>query len=195
MAHKKIIFVIVERPSDETALGVLLSKIYDKETVYIHIWHGDITSDIKTNPSNIISKIGNAVKGYAKSQHFGNKNFAEIIHITDMDGAYIPARFIAENKNSKENVYTLKEIYTPNRESMIRRNAQKRDNIDKLCTCNQVWKIPYSIYYMACNLEHVLYRKLNSTAEEKEKDSYKFAKAYKNNIDGFLSLSVNQNFP
>ena len=36
-----------------------------------------------------------------------------------MDGAYIPDRFIAENKNSKENVYALKEICTPNRESMI----------------------------------------------------------------------------
>lgn len=30
VARKKIVFVIVEGPSDEEALGVLLNRIYDK---------------------------------------------------------------------------------------------------------------------------------------------------------------------
>lgn len=34
MARKKIVFVIVEGPSDDTALGVLLSKIFDKDMVH-----------------------------------------------------------------------------------------------------------------------------------------------------------------
>ena len=44
MARKKIVFVIVEGPSDDEALGVLFSKVYDKDSVYVHIMHGDITS-------------------------------------------------------------------------------------------------------------------------------------------------------
>jgi len=45
MPSKKIVFIIVEGPSDDTALGVLLNKIYDPAFVHVHITHGDITSD------------------------------------------------------------------------------------------------------------------------------------------------------
>ena len=65
LSRKKVLFVIVEGPSDETALGVLLNRLFDQNAVYVHIWHGDVTSDIKSTPSNIISKVGNAVKSYA----------------------------------------------------------------------------------------------------------------------------------
>ena len=44
MARKKIIYVIVEGPSDDEALGVILNRLYDKNAVYVEITHGDITS-------------------------------------------------------------------------------------------------------------------------------------------------------
>lgn len=50
MARKKIVFVIVEGASDESALGVLLSQIYDKDSVYVHIMHGDITAKKGVSP-------------------------------------------------------------------------------------------------------------------------------------------------
>ena len=34
MARKKIVLVIVEGPSDDTALGIALNQVYDRETVY-----------------------------------------------------------------------------------------------------------------------------------------------------------------
>ena len=37
MAHKKVVLVIVEEPSDDTALGIMLNQIYDKNSVYVHI--------------------------------------------------------------------------------------------------------------------------------------------------------------
>jgi hypothetical protein len=40
VARRKIVFLIVEGPSDDEALGVLLNQIYDKNTVYVHITHG-----------------------------------------------------------------------------------------------------------------------------------------------------------
>ena len=62
MAHKKIVYVIVEGPSDETALGVALSKVFDKETVYVEMTHGDITTRKGVDTSNIFSKIGDMVR-------------------------------------------------------------------------------------------------------------------------------------
>lgn len=37
MPRKKIVFVIVEGPSDEEALGVLLNRIYDSKAVYVQV--------------------------------------------------------------------------------------------------------------------------------------------------------------
>ena len=53
MARKKIVFVIVEGPSDDSALGVILSRLYDKNTVHVEITHGDITSESTAKPENI----------------------------------------------------------------------------------------------------------------------------------------------
>lgn len=52
MARKKIIFVIVEGPPDETTLGYALSKLCDKEQVYVHVVHYDnLSIFIKEEPS------------------------------------------------------------------------------------------------------------------------------------------------
>jgi hypothetical protein len=41
---------------------------------------------------------------------------------------------------------------------------------------------------MSCNLDHVLYNKLNSSDVEKEADSLNFAKKYKDKIPGFIKF-------
>lgn len=43
MARKKIVFVIVEGPSDDDAIGYFLDKLFDKNTVYVQVMHCDIT--------------------------------------------------------------------------------------------------------------------------------------------------------
>lgn len=97
MARKKIVFVIVEGPSDDAALGVILNRLFDKSKVHIEIMHGDVTTDLSITPENIINKLGNIVKGYAKSMHFKQEHFQQVIHLVDMDGAFIPDRAIVEN--------------------------------------------------------------------------------------------------
>ena len=105
MAKRKIVFVIVEGPSDDEALGVLLSKIYDKDSVYVHIMHGDITTQA---------------------------DFKEIIHIVDMDGAYAPDSAVIEEAEAVKPVYSVTEIRTANPDGIISRNVRKRENIDRL---------------------------------------------------------------
>ncbi|MBQ4601896.1 MAG: hypothetical protein IJB24_03455 [Clostridia bacterium] len=101
-------------PSEEEALDVILNRIFDNETVYVHIMHCDITTQNRVTPQTILKKIGDEIRGYAVSNHFKKDNFKEIIHLVDTDGAYIPDANViqddsadilvhSENKNTDKN--------------------------------------------------------------------------------------------
>lgn len=194
MAKRKIVFVIVEGPSDDEALGILFSKIYDKNSVYVHIMHGDITTQSGVNSSNIVSKVENCVKQYATQNHYKFSDFKEIIHIVDMDGAYIPDSAVVYDSVAAKPIYSTTEIRSANPTGILNRNKIKRENIDRLKSTGLIWKLPYGIYYMSCNLDHLLYGKLNSSDEEKEDDAYAFAKKYRNDIPGFLEYIGESDF-
>lgn len=189
MTKRKIIFVIVEGPSDRNALGVLLSNIYDKDQIFIYVTHGDITSSWEVTPANIATEICKYVKDYKNMNHFKKGDFKEVIHIVDMDGAYIPDAAIIHDENAAKVIYSTKDIRTRDPKMIIGRNQHKRANIERLKSMKYVWgTIPYSVYYMSCNLDHVLYNKLNSSDEEKEADSLKFAEKYEHDVPGFINM-------
>lgn len=194
MARKKIVFVIVEGPSDRAALALILTKLFDSQTVHVHIMHRDITTERGVSSSNILLKIADELKQFANSSHLNNGHFQEIIHLVDMDGAYIPDAAIVEDPSAKHPVYSVTEIHTANKSSIAQRNLQKRSNLDKLLQTKAIWNIPYSVYYMSCNLDHALYGKLNSNNEEKESDAHAFAKQYRNNAPGFLKYISESDF-
>lgn len=195
MARKKIVFVIVEGPSDDEALGVILSRLYDKNAVHVEIMHGDITSDRSISANNIVAKIGNVVRGYAKLNHYKAADFQEVIHLLDMDGTFIDETAIIADKMEKKPFYTTTEIRTANPEQMIERNKRKSENINRICFMGKIWNsVPYRAYYMSANLDHVLYNKLNSSDDDKERDAYIFAKRYKDNLDEFLTFISDSDF-
>ena len=194
MAKRKIVFVIVEGPSDDEALGVLFSKIYDKDSVYVHIMHGDITTQSGVTPTNIVSKVGNCVRQYASQNHYKASDFKEVIHIVDTDGVYAPDSVVIEDPKAVKPVYSVTEIHTANPTGIINRNKTKRENINRLNSTGKVWSLPYSIYYMSCNFDHALYGILNSSDEEKEENAYAFARKYRGDIPGFLKFILDSDF-
>lgn len=195
MAHKKIVFVIVEGPSDETALGAILSGIYGVNKVHIHITHGDITTDSKIKSDGIVKKLAAIVKEYANSMHFTRNDFQQVIHLVDMDGAYIPDTAVIENAEANRCIYSLSDIQASRPANIRLRNRHKQDIINRISKLNKVWvSIPYSAYYMSCNLDHVLYGKLNSSDEDKESDAYDFVCKYKDDLDGFLAYISDSEF-
>jgi hypothetical protein len=194
LARKKVVLVIVEGSSDDTALGLTLNQVLDQDSVYIHIMHGDITTRNGINSKNIISKIGTVVKEYAKSQHYTAKQFKQIIHIVDTDGTYIPDDNVIGDTTCQNPMYESDGIHTKDAKGIIDRNEKKRDNLFRLRSCGDIWAVPYSVYYMSCNLDHVLHDKRNSTVEEKENDAYAFAKRFKNNSDGFVKFICESSF-
>lgn len=195
MARKKIVLVIVEGPSDDSALGVILNRLFDKNTVHVEIMYGDITTDTSIDPGYIVKALGDVVKRYADSMHFKQLHFQQVIHLIDMDGAYVPDTCVIENPAAEKPLYSLTEIQTANREKFLLRNKHKRSKIDKICTMQKVWgSIPYRAYYMSSNLDHALYGKLNSSDNDKENDAYNFARRYKDDIDSFLKYISDSDF-
>ena len=123
LARKKIVFIIVEGPSDDEALGVIFSRLYDKQSVHVEITHGDIISDDKSNPKNIVIKVCELVKQYCKNNHFTKKDFLEVIHIMDTDGAYISDDYIIENESVTDRpLYLLTGIETKHPSDIKNRN-------------------------------------------------------------------------
>lgn len=194
MTRKKVVFIIVEGPSDDTALAAIFNKFFDKNKTYVHITHGDITTRNNVNSDHIISTIGNEVSKYAANNHLKSKDFQEIIHIIDTDGAYISDCFIIEDGNVTDTIYYEDSIRVKNRNKIIRRNSQKKGNLNRLCTCNRIWNVPYKAYYMSCNLDHALYNRLNLTDEEKEDLAFKFADDYSNDIPRFIDFITKSSF-
>ena len=54
---------------------------------------------------------------------------AEIVHIVDTDGAFIPDSFIFSDESLEKVMYKDDGIYARDRESLIRRNNIKRANL------------------------------------------------------------------
>ena len=194
MPSKKIVFVIVEGPSDDVALGYFLEKIYDSSLVHFHIMHCDITTERNVNSANILNKVGGVVKVYKNSNHLKTSDFREIIHIIDMDGAYIPDEAILLDENAKKVIYSEANITTDNVQGIKDRNRSKRSCVDKLSSTPKLCGIPYQSYYMSCNLDHVLYNKLNTSDEEKENNAYDFVRNYKDDVNGFVEYMTESDF-
>ena len=195
MARKKIVFVIVEGPSDDTALGVMFNRLYDRNLVHIEITHGDITTRDWAESANIASRIGNLVKLYAAKNHFKATDFQEVIHLVDTDGVFIPPEAVVEDSSCTEPFYTLLEIRTANPDSIRKRNVSKSKTLSRMIALNQVWKtIPYHVFFFSCCLDHVLHNKQNSNDTEKEADAYAFAKHYRNHIQDFLNFICDSDF-
>ena len=193
MPRKKIVFVIVEGPSDEEALGVLLNRIYDSKAVYVQVMHCDITTELDVNTGNVVAKIGDVVKKYA-GRTFKPGDFCRIIHITDTDGAFIPDDAVVEDAAAVKPLYSATEIRTQRKSGIENRNLRKRECLNRLSSASRIWGVPYQIYYMSCNLDHALYGKLNSTDYEKEADAFAFAKKYRDDIPSFMKYISESDF-
>ena len=194
MARKKIVFVIVEGPSDDEALGVLFEKLFDQTTVFVHITHGDITSDPGVDPHFIVSNVTNIVKAYAKSNHLTNSHFQQIIHIVDTDGAFVTNDHIVEDSSAEKPIYSLTEIRTANVHGLQMRNERKKKSLSRLSRLQAIWNIPYQVYYMSCNLDHVLHNIQNLTDEEKEKKALAFVKQYRDKLGAFVQFLSESEF-
>ena len=192
MASKKVIFIIVEGPSDESALGFQFDHFFEKDKVFVDVIHGDITTLEGVSFSNIINKINDEINNEIKRQRFKKKDICRIIHIIDIDGVFIDDENIVFQSNCDKPIYEDECILTSCIDRIKKRNEQKKQILLRLFSNSVIAKIPYKAFYMSVNLDHVLYNKRNLTDEEKEDEAYLFAKKYKDDLNGFVEYINSQ---
>lgn len=190
MKSKKVVLFIVEGPSDQSALSVILSKIFDQVEVYVYVVHGDVTAENGATPQNIARKVNAFIKDHMSTYRLRKADMLQVVHLMDTDGAYVPDDVVTVPKT----VYNPGQIIAANRQQIIDRNRQKRANMDRLALEPAIAGIPYLAIYMSCNLDHVLYNKLNSHDLDKRKDSIAFARKYRNDIEAFISFINDSDF-
>lgn len=192
---KKLILILVEGPSDKESLEDVLSKIVENSKVKFAIFHGDITSDFKTNIKNVSKKIEEKVEEFLNNSKglYELDDIQLIVHIVDTDACSIDEDRIIESPDEK---YLNDKVYVKNKSFIVNRNIHKRNLLKYISTLNNIsFKSfgnvckRYNAYYMSCNLEHVLHDNSNiKTDVEKEYYSMKFAFQYLNNTEEFIKF-------
>lgn len=192
---RKYVLVIVEGPSDKAALDILFARFCAPKKTETIVVHGDITSDINVSESNIVSKVCQYIKDFVTSYKLRKTDILRVVHIIDMDGAFVSDGRIILDESLDAIVYTDTDIRANDVSKVKTRNAHKRSNIEKLLCTHVMWKdIPYCLYYMSCDLDHALYNKRGSDDFSKERDAHIFAKKYKDDIPGFVKFISDSDF-
>ena len=124
MAKKKVMLFIVEGPTDETSLSTVLNRIFSSSTVKFQVVHGDILTRDFTSPDKIVAAVWEQVKEFMGSI-YRKSDICRIVHLTDMDGVFIPDDAVVEDDSMKIDdspYYTETQIQTPNRAGILNRN-------------------------------------------------------------------------
>lgn len=186
---KKVIFVIVEGPTDEDALSPILKPIFSSSEVHFHVIHGDITTEDGISGSNAKSYVAKRISAEMKRYAYRDGDILQIVHFIDTDGAFIPPEKVKQ-RTEKGTAYYWDCIETSTVDSIIRRNQQKSAVVSSLCSTGKMkGRIPYSIYYFSRNMEHALHNiSSDLTNDQKEELADKFAEKYEHNPAAFLSF-------
>jgi hypothetical protein len=191
---KKVILFIVEGPTDEETLSPALKKTFQREDVRFHVVHGDMTSNWSVSGNNAVKTVYEHIEVERKRYGIEKKDILKVIHLVDIDGAFIPAdKVISGTKGAIQ--YFDDRIETADPEGVVDRNTRKSQVLHRLCTADAVGKVPYSIYYFSRNLEHVLHND-NGDLTDDEKINYAdaFADRYGSDQKGFQAFISSDDF-
>jgi hypothetical protein len=192
---KKIALFIVEGITDEISLGLILSKIIEKDKIVrFKIINGDMTTQNGVNLSNIYMKITNYIKDFISRDIYKKSDILNVIHLVDTDGVYINDDLILENKlESLE--YSTECIYTKNIDHIKKRNKQKSQILNKLISTNIIYtNLPYRVYFFSSNLEHVLHNKQRVSPFQKRKYAELFVDKFITDPVSFIEFINREEF-
>lgn len=178
----------MEGPSDEAALGTIMTDYFSNEFIHFQVVHGDITSDNESSIETIVKRISDIIDDVQCKYHYLCDDMIQIVHLVDLDGTFIPEGAVRE-EDVEEVKYYEDHIGTTNRDRICARNRRKAEILFKLYRTGRIRDIPYRLYYNSCNLEHVLYGELkNFTDEEKQIMSDDFADTYDGKVEEFIEF-------
>ena len=185
MAKKKVVLFIVEGVCDEMALALPLEKLFSSELVKVEVYGGDITSDYSSK--SVVARVGDCVKKHSAEYKYQVQDYAEVVLLTDMDGAYISEDLIRQDDSYSKAHYSENGIRYCNPERLHKSHLVKQQSLNQLISLDKVVRtIPFSVYFFACNLDHVLSNNANLLQKEKMKKAEEFRAKYVEDEKGFL---------
>lgn len=194
--NKRVVFVLVEGDSEKISLTPAFEQAFPKKKVVVSPYYGDITTDKFGNLEGIKERIYVALREGLRQYSLDYDDVAEIIHLVDTDGAYLENKRVIENANLKKTQYNAKKccINTSNKYSLEKRNQYKRDTIDYLVGTDSLFGIPYRVFYMSCNLDHVLHDNPNLKSRDKRPMAKSFAAKYCKDYAEFIDFIAHSSF-
>jgi hypothetical protein len=90
MATKKVKLFIVEGPSEETAFALIFQRLFSNDSVWFDVVHGDITTNLNGKPARDALR-DQVIEYVTKQQAYNWTDVVEIVHIVDIDGAFVPS--------------------------------------------------------------------------------------------------------
>lgn len=185
---RKVVLILVEGASDKTALG-LIEKFYRSRNLKVYITNGDITSNGTTTFTNCTDSLKEIVREFREDKKLEKEDISEIIHIIDTDGAFIPDDCIVVDKTLSDFYYTLDCIRANSKKKVKNRNDRKIEIIQKLLATKIIDKtIKYRMFYMSCNLDHILHNEMNLDNTLKVQKAFEFRRKFNNNKSGFIEF-------
>lgn len=189
---KKVILILAEGISDEDSLIRYFKEIKKSRNIAFEIARCDVTilphTKTKNPKTHVVDQINNFLD--TNTNRYIKEDIEEVIHIVDLDGAFISDNFIHEDKNIENIQYSNNSIVCQNKDSIVKRNETKRKSINTLSTTTKVKNLNYKMYYFSRNLEHVLHNisSSNLTNDDKKRLSKDFKRRYRGNIEGFKNF-------
>ena len=167
MPKKRVVLFLVEGVNDKTALAVPLEKLITTENIKFDITdkNGDITS--RYSEKSIAARVGDCVKKHCEEYKYKREDFAEVVLLIDMDGAYINAEAILKDESCIDPYYNSHNILYWHPDRLYESHIMKQQNLNRLVSLPYVLKtIPFSVYFFSSNLDHVIVEMRNENAEK-----------------------------
>lgn len=192
----KIILFLVEGKSDQRSLALTMHRLLSD--VDFRIVRTDITSDYDTTKENVEEKIFEQISFFlAENPSIRITDISHVIQIADTDATFIDDDMVEFDSNHEDAYVENNKILTSDPIGIRERNKRKAEVLKALsakriisdksrinnCSEDKIVKLKYRIYYMSCDLEHVLHNKTNCSKEEKIELSEDFRRLSARNID------------
>lgn len=204
--EKRVVLILVEGPSDENALLEPMQAALDftangalpearalafhcgVTTVRPFSWEAAFA--VKDRVRDTVRQF--VVDRIASRHEYEWTDLDRIIHIVDLDGAFIPNECIVEG-DCDGFAYGRDSITARDTARVVDRNERKSAALLELAGTRELkhrkHAVPYRVYFMSRNLEHALYGSVREFSDdEKRQLSAAFGKKYRNDPEGFINL-------
>lgn len=199
---KKVILLIVEGPSDKTALeNAIRNSLKAKGSIHNAIFkvvHGDGTLKRPygsyITSSEIIKATQALLLKFLKEEKDSGIRFSDVLavaQITDLDACYASADHFASDPNLTCVTYDVanKSVLAPDGFDIAGKRDQKMRNLLRISAVSSIKvkkkDLPFQIFYFGIDLEHALHGQLNCDDATKQQLAEQFDDVYGEDPDGF----------